>query len=166
MKTFDSLINTYAKLFKLEPHIVKGVVWKESSFDPGAYRYERGFYRRYIKDNNDFKNHVLYPFPRTISASYGLCQIMYTTALEMGYNELGDPLRTFFELYDPVINIRLGCKYLATIKKRFANRSYPFYSNDTEKMLSAYNAGSPTDRNKENYVNKILDRSFMYLGDF
>jgi soluble lytic murein transglycosylase-like protein len=56
----------------------------ESSFNPRAYRFE----------------------PRLHKASYGLMQLLYSTACQMGYNG-----GNFKDLYDPKTNLRYGMKY-------------------------------------------------------
>lgn len=61
-------------------------------------------------------------------ASYGLMQTLYTTAQELGYT--GTPEG----LFHPGVSIEYGTRYL---KKQLIR-----YGGDTEKAISAYNAGS------------------------
>jgi soluble lytic murein transglycosylase-like protein len=166
LKVFDRFIKKYATKNGLNPALVKAVIWKESNFDPGAYRYEPGFYKRYIKNNEDYKTHPLQPFPRTISASYGLMQIMYTTALSIGFDEHGAPMENFYMLYTPELNIKLGCAYLAKMRKKYYSKKHSSYSTADEKMLSSYNAGRPISGNKKTYVDRILKKAELYSNDF
>lgn len=109
----------------------------ESSGNPGAYRYEPSFYDRYIKDKDRWKDNPFYKFPKRISASYGLMQIMYTTAYSAGFR--GKPE----DLYDPAANIEIGTAYIASPFQR-ENHGW-----DPPKIACAYNAGSvrPTKKN-------------------
>lgn len=100
----------------------------ESSGNPEAYRYEPEYYNRYIKDGPDWKNNPYYSFPKRISASYGLMQILYTTANRVGFR--GKPE----DLYDPASNIDAGTTYIAS------QRNDHFW--DPPKIACAYNAGS------------------------
>jgi len=102
---------------------VAAVVMTESSFDEHAYRYEPGFWRRYLKNNPRWNAWE----PERVSASYGLMQIMYTTAVDLGYS--GDPEG----LYDPVMNLRWGCRCL----KSLLNWAH----GDVNSALAAYNGG-------------------------
>ena len=102
----------------------------ESSSNPKAYRYEPLFYKRYIKDQAEWKNSPYYQYPRRIAASYGLVQIMYTTAHKTGFR--GKPE----DLYDPAANINAGAAYIAS-KYQIKQHSW-----DPPKIACAYNAGS------------------------
>jgi len=102
----------------------------ESSGNPNAYRYEPAFYDRYIKDKSRWKNNPFYKFPKRISASYGLMQIMYTTAYSVGFR--GKPE----DLYDPATNIEVGAAYIAS---PFQRKNHGW---DPPKIACAYNAGS------------------------
>ena len=82
----------------------------ESSFNPNAIREE----------------------PQINDASYGLMQILYGTAQEVGYS--GDPSG----LFDPETNILYGTKYQLKLYRRF---------NDFDAVIHAYNEG-PGNYNK------------------
>lgn len=79
-------------------------------------------------------------------ASYGLMQTLYTTARELGYS--GSPEG----LYQPETSIEFGTRYL--------KRQLIRYSGDTEKAISAYNAGSargsPGNWSNQPYVDRVL----------
>ncbi len=65
------------------------------------------------------------------AGAYGLMQIKPITAEEVA-SDLGIPWEGTKTLFDPVVNITLGLKYLSNLKKRFGNM------NDA---LTAYNYG-------------------------
>ena len=161
---YDYIIKKYANEFNLMPNLVKALIWKESDGNTGAYRYEPNFYLTYIKNKPQFIAHNLHDEPRTISASYGLCQLMLTTAYEMGFNDRNG--RRFYLLYMPDLNIKLGCKYLRKQINRFKDRIIPPYTTIEEKGLSAYNAGRPIEGNRYTYVDKVIQKSIEFIEDF
>lgn len=110
----------------------------ESSGKPKAYRYEPGFYNRYIKEKKPWTENPYYDEPKRISASYGLMQIMYTTAYNVGFR--GKPE----DLYDPATNIDICAAYIAS---PFQKKQHQW---DPPKIACAYNAGSvrPTKKNE------------------
>ena len=109
----------------------------ESSGNPQAYRYEPAFYTRYIQGKAEWKSNPYYASPKRISASYGLVQIMYTTAYSVGFR--GKPE----DLYDPQQNLDAGCAYIASA---YQIKQHGW---DPPKIACAYNAGSvrPTTAN-------------------
>jgi hypothetical protein len=88
------------------------------------------------------------------SSSYGLMQILYTTAVEncesLEFNGAGVNLDNPDELYRPDLNIFCGVSYLKKLSVK-----YP----DIRDLVSAYNAGSPlwtlNLKNRE-YTMKVL----------
>lgn len=65
------------------------------------------------------------------AGAYGLMQVKPITAEEVS-TDLGIPWQGKETLFDPVVNITLGLRYLAKLKKRFGNMS---------DALTAYNYG-------------------------
>lgn len=136
---FQFIIQKWASAYKLDPILVRALIQTESSFNVKAYRYEPEFYKRYIKGNPKFLNHKYYNEPKRISASLGLMQIMLTTAMQY-YRDLD-----FEDLYDPDLNIEIGCRILADKIKRYG----------LERGILAYNSGSPRKQDpkeEHNYV--------------
>ena len=72
--------------------------------------------------------------------SLGACQVMGSVAREMGF---AGPYLT--DLFDPVVGIDLGAKKLAMLLGKY----------EEDDAVSAYNAGRPTDANRD-YVSQIL----------
>ncbi len=70
---------------------------------------------------------------RSSAGAIGLLQLRLTTAVEMA-ELLGLPAPEAEEdLYDPTLNLRLGCEYLRQLRRRF--------DGDLRLVLAAYNAG-------------------------
>jgi len=109
----------------LDPVLVESVVIAESSGRTDAFRYEPGFYRRYLahKPAYEGKN------PLRVSSSYGLCQCMYTTALEVGFPADQPPELLFV----PEIGLDYGCRFLKSL--------LDWAAGDVTKALCAYNGG-------------------------
>lgn len=151
----DKALCIAAKKYKLKKVDLKSIAMVESAMDPSAYRYEPDFWNRYMKDNPEWSD----TDSRITSASYGLMQLMYVVAVELGFSRDRDPK----ELYDPMTNILLAAKRLRNHLDRMAK-----YPKDTfkdywpwELALAWYNGGrgnNPRDdgslRNPE-YVEKV-----------
>jgi len=91
-----------AKKFRLDKLLLLAMIQVESAGDEKAYRFEPEFWQKYLANNPEWMDRN----PKEVSASYGLMQLMYTTAAMLGFT--GDGAL----LYDPVINIELGAKLL------------------------------------------------------
>lgn len=98
----DLIFCTIAKKYHLEKALIKAMAIVESALDVRAYRHEPMFWERYLKNNDDWKNKD----PKIVSSSYGILQIMFTTAHQLGFRG------QFEDLYNPVINIELGAKLI------------------------------------------------------
>jgi soluble lytic murein transglycosylase len=103
---YQESIEKYAHLNKLDPALVAAVIKTESNFNPFAM------------SNKDAR---------------GLMQITPQTgrwiAERMNLKEYDDDM-----LYDPVINIRLGCWYI--------NYLFNYYGGDFTLAIAAYNGGN------------------------
>lgn len=141
---FKSLIGNTAKQEKVPPGLLATIVDIESSFKPKARRYENHLDQdveviqefEKFKEYSDKPNHDDEKWEE--SASYGLCQLLGSTAVYAGWRPNSD--KGFYELYDPAINLKYGAKYLAD--------RYDKYSEITrsekdrwEIAIAAYNAG-------------------------
>lgn len=119
-----------------------------------AYRHEPGFWNRYLRNNTAYRN----ADPRRVSSSYGLMQIMYSTAIEHGYK--GSPEG----LCDPAVNIEFGCLILRRLM-RWARHAPggPFPA-----AIAAYNGGrgvglGPSFHNQV-YIDKVYTAWEFYKG--
>jgi soluble lytic murein transglycosylase-like protein len=82
-----------------------------------------------------------------ISKSHGLFQIKLATARGLGFKGKSS------ELQKPETNSWYAAKYLNELQRR--------YQGNAIKIISAYNAGCYTSRNKM-YVNKVLQQYALY----
>lgn len=103
---YKELVVRYAGEYQLDPYLVCAVIWVESKFDSRATSH-RG--------------------------ARGLMQIIPATgqwvAKKLGIQEYDDD-----SLYNPAINIRIGCWYLDNLRKQF--------NGNMDLALAAYNGGS------------------------
>jgi soluble lytic murein transglycosylase-like protein len=102
-KLFEAIYNQSMEM-GIDPYLTLSVIATESSFRRTAISW---------------------------AGAYGLMQIKMITAEEVA-SELGIPWEGEKTLFDPVVNITLGLRYLANMKKRFGNMS---------DALTAYNYG-------------------------
>jgi soluble lytic murein transglycosylase-like protein len=106
----------------IDPDLLEALVITESSGQADAFRFEPGFYKRYLEGKPEWAGQI----PRRISSSYGLCQIMLPTARQYGFR--AEPEMLFL----PDVNLALGAKILARLIQQFG---------DIEDALQAYNGG-------------------------
>ncbi len=107
---YDALIEEKEARYAIPHKLLKALIFAESGFDSKAHRYEK-----HIDD-----------------VSYGLCQILYKTAVGEGFK--GKPN----DLYDPATNLEYGAKYLSGRLNVWKNEE------GIEKIkfgLGSYNAG-------------------------
>lgn len=131
----------------LNPDLVIAVCLVESGGVAASYRYEPVFWTRYMRDKSQWHNAV----PERVSASYGLMQVMYPVACELGYT--GEPET----LCVPTIGLDYGCRKLAQTLK--------WAKGDVASALAAYNGGMTRDnapgatpKRNQRYVDKVLQR--------
>ena len=150
----DRILCTTAKKYGLEKLMLKAVCMVESAMQVTAYRFEQGFWDRYLKDNAKWQDQD----PEAVSASYGLMQIMYVVAVENGFS--GTPE----ELYNPVYNIELGAKILRNTINWMVkqNKDVRFQLWPVRAALAAYNGGrggNPDENGalrNQSYVDKVF----------
>lgn len=102
---YDHLVLKYSELYDLDPYLVFSIIKVESKFDPNA------------KSHKNAK---------------GLMQITEKTG-EWAAAEIGIEEYSSEKLFDPEINIHIGCWYIKKLLDQFE---------DIETSLAAYNAGS------------------------
>ena len=103
---YKNYINKYSKEYGIDPYLTASIINVESNFDVKA------------KSSKDAR---------------GLMQISPVTA-DWAAKELDLTDFTLESLYEPDINIRIGCWYLSVLAKE--------YDNNLEVILAAYNGGS------------------------
>lgn len=119
----------------LDPWLLAGVAAHESHGNPYAIRVERGYWRRYAAGLRAAARRTLWTsddrwidYPDLAACSYGLCQIMFGTALQYGAH-LDYPT----ELCDPTLNLYLAARILADLTRR--------HPGDLTAQLLAWNGG-------------------------
>jgi soluble lytic murein transglycosylase-like protein len=117
-------IEIAAKAAGLDPDAQEAVVMQESSGRADAFRVEPAFYQRYLAGDPFYAS---FENPRRVGSSYGLMQIMYSTARQYGFR--GAPE----ELFGIEVNLRLGAKILASLLHTNGGR--------LADALAAYNGG-------------------------
>jgi soluble lytic murein transglycosylase-like protein len=156
---FRPQIEQAARAHNLDPDLVEAIVEQESDGEWFARRYEPGFFSRYLARNPLYAARN----PHEVASSYGLMQVMFTTAIECGFT--GQP----WELFDPAIALDLGCIYLKKLILR-ASAKWRGATDDAADLtilrsaLAAYNGGwlgnepdNLPDRNHE-YADAVLER--------
>lgn len=118
----------------LDPILVEAVVVQESTGNTDAFRFERDFWNRYLKMLPHYKD----ANPRRVSSSYGLMQIMYQTAVEVGYPANLPPEALFV----PEVGLKWGCRKLRSLQD-WANTGYPTVDppKRLRAVLASYNGG-------------------------
>src|SRR6185295_18189918 len=98
---YRELIETAAVTHRLDADLLEALIITESSGLTDAFRFEPEFYKRYLAKNKKWAGQN----PRRISSSYGLCQVMFTTALEHDFPYLEPEY-----LFVPTIGLEWGCR--------------------------------------------------------
>jgi len=155
---YDEIIKNCARIYRIDERLIRAIIQKESSWNPWAIRVERGFWKRYwigIKAlfiRTPEKDEQWLTYPDIVSASYGLMQLMLTTAMELGFR-----FRFPTELLDPGNNIKYGCLLL--------KRNYEQYGN-WDDAISAYNQGNNRKDSSGKYVNQVyVDKVNQFMRE-
>lgn len=128
---YGTLIRRAAQKYNLDPKLIFATIMLESGGNTYAIRQE----------------------PQIGDASYGLGQILYGTAVGLGFRG------TVGELYDPAVNIELIGRY--------HRRNLDVYGQNlsAEQLTIAYNAGSPYSSPHPGHLAKF-NRWFTKVGSF
>lgn len=133
-----------AKTWEIDPYVLGALAVQESggiyvlpdgSCNPYAIRPEPGFWRsyaagirRFVEGSPSTHDNRWYQFEDIYSCSFGLCQVMYQTALE---HDFVGKFPT--ELCDPQTGLDFGAKVFSRHLKRTLG--------DTDRALLRYNGG-------------------------
>ena len=160
----DKLFCLNARKYKLEKLWLKALAIIESNLNPRAYRYEQNFWEKYLKNHPDWKDRD----PKIVSASWGIGQIMFTTAWALGLRTQPDEAMAE-DLCNPVINIELYAKLLRqNLDKLQKDRIKLKFSwlDMFAAALSRYNGGSPGNPDdkgwlrNQHYVDNVTAKWF------
>lgn len=140
-------LTAIADQHRLDPNLVEAVSRVESSGKTHAYRYEPRFWLRYMAKDPKWDGAI----PERVSASYGLLQVMYPVALELGMPPADPPEYLFV----PVHGLQYGCRKLREV--------LGWANGDVAAALAAYNGGKTRDnapgvehKRNQSYVDKVL----------
>lgn len=131
----------------LDPALVLGIVSVESGGQPCAARYEPLY--RWTLPQAERPGGCSHDTELVLQrTSWGLMQLMGALARELGFEGW------LPELTDEALNLKLGCRHLVNLTRRFGERHGP------EGVIAAYNAGSPRKSPagewvNQGYVNKV-----------
>jgi soluble lytic murein transglycosylase-like protein len=144
-RTLIPIAQRIARDHDLDPALVCAICHQESSWRPWAIRYEPG-YRWLFRLGGSLPRHGASEATERAQqmTSWGLMQVMGAVAREHGCEE---PFLTV--LCDPAVGIEHGCRHLVQLTRRYGDQGL-------EAVISAYNAGRPTERNREHYVKPVL----------
>jgi len=151
----DKLFCVVAKKWKLKRLLLKGMAICESSLAEREYRYEPAFFRRYLADKPEWKDQD----PAIVSASYGLFQIMWTTAYWLGFRGTQE------DLWNPVINTELAGKLLRKLLDEVIADTLCdkyFWLSPITIALARYNGGNKANPDEhgnlrnQKYVNRVI----------
>jgi soluble lytic murein transglycosylase-like protein len=154
-ENIDTLFCLNGKKFGFPKLLLKAMAIIESNLDPMAKRFEQGFWDAYLKNNPKWKDKD----PKVVSASYGLCQLMYVVAVELGFTGTAE------ELYDPNFNIALGAKLMRRLLDKVIAQKHVekfHWLSPLEIALCRYNGGvtkNPDDKGvlrNAGYANRVL----------
>jgi soluble lytic murein transglycosylase-like protein len=123
MTSYRGLIEATAKTYGIDPNLLEAVVIAESNGCTDAFRFEPGFYVRYLKGKPEYAGQE----PRRISSSYGLAQTMYTTAQQYGFSDQPEVL------FVPDVGLKFGAMHLKHL--------LTWAGGDARKALAGYNGG-------------------------
>lgn len=131
-----------AARFGLDAEFLEGQVVVESSGHTDAFRFESGFYERYLRNKPEWAG----ANPRRISSSYGLLQLMFPVAKECGY--IGEPEGLFV----PSVGLEWGARYLRSL--------LDWAEGDLTRALAAYNGGKGAAMKHPYPTQAYVDRVF------
>lgn len=133
-KILNSIVCVTGAKYSIPPILVKSMCFVESSYEPRAFRHEPAFWTNYLKNNPEWKDKD----PAVVSSSYGLMQLMWTTAWALGFRGTQE------DLWKPETNVDLGTKLLRQLIDQVVAtvplKQYPWLS-PLDIALARYNGG-------------------------
>lgn len=149
---FEVIAEDMSKKYQIPKPLVCAIMFCESSFRPNAVRFEPEYKKRYVVNN---PNYTGLPEDELnwLSQSMGLMQCMGNLAIELGFT-FTDPL----EIFEPRINIEIGCFFLRKLFNKYKN--WP-------DVISSYNQGNPRKRSDGLYMNQpYVDKVIKYWDKY
>jgi soluble lytic murein transglycosylase-like protein len=145
---YNSNIDFYAKKHGVDSLIVHAIIQVESQYTVRCSRYEKELVtQKWYSDwiENKYSNNML------AYSSVGIMQILYGTALWLGYR--GTP-KGLYNLND---NLNYGVKYIAYLFKK--------YNGNVRHVAASYNAGKVRKKRNGTYLNNkyVLKFNSIYV---
>lgn len=149
-----------SELYGVAWEMIASIIQTESSGNQFAYRYEPKF--NYLHDLNLLQNAWKCPAETALimqKSSYGYCQVMGATAIDLGLMKLPDFFTWPTLLYRTDINLKFACKLI--------NQKAKKYGNDPSDLYASYNAGTVKKSPQGNYENQWAVTKFQkHYRDF
>jgi hypothetical protein len=139
-------VKTVAAAHNIEAAFIAAIVMQESGGNSFKCRFEEGW--KYFLKPSEWAPKVGTSYPTECSqqaTSWGLMQVIGSTAREMGYEGL------FPMLTGPVCGLKWGCLFLEHLSHRKDEQEKIVFN---EKLCAAYNAGSPKRAADGKWVNQ------------
>lgn len=125
------LFKKYAEIYNVPLPLSLAIAKVESNFNPNAKRYEK-----HLK-----------------TTSYGLFQILETTAIQLGWKKPKIP-QFKHPLLNPELNIKYGTLHLSNLLKKY---------NNIEDVIASYNMGYPRKASETTpHIKKIFGEPKIY----
>lgn len=144
---YRPLIEDAARKYELDAQLLEAQVLVESSGHTDAFRFEPAFWDHYLKNTPRWKHE----HPRRVSSSYGLLQIMFPVAEELGFT--GPPERLFI----PEVGLDYGAKYFRMLRD--------WAGGDVERALCAYNGGKGAALSRPYRTQAYANKVFAHLKE-
>ena len=169
---YDTLIVEAADRYRNNPRILKSIVQVESYFNPRAYRYEPALFQRMKAKDPYWADKD----PSIVSASYGLCQVLFSTAWAMerpaDWNTMNHArFQQYAEgLYEPRVSLDLGSRLLRALLDKVWADKLPEKFEDLSAMsivLARYNGGSYKNPDEDGVLDeqKYVDKVFRAFAE-
>ncbi len=150
-------IDSISKQVNVNAEHLRMIVWLESEGNPKALNFEEEYYNKYIKgkkvsplfrkvyDNLKKQGYKkeFYQFKKELANSYGLGQILLTTAYEGGYKKLPN------SLYDKGTNLK--------ISGRIIKEQYPQTRGNPYLISAMYNTGKVNGKPAKGRIERLED---------
>jgi hypothetical protein len=134
LKALATTIQVAARDHGIGEDFLRALILTENDqVDPLAIRFEPSFWANYVEGRGEYLRHPWYPWPEVLASSYGLVQVMFTSAEwaanRFGVRWSGSP----WDLFVPSTNLAMGAAILGHKMTQFGVRD----------GIAAYNAGTP-----------------------
>lgn len=154
-----AIVDKWCAQLKLSQALVMAVIQMESGGNPDAKRHEPAFEAQYVRRNAKWEKlcRNLGITHAEAATSYGLMQMMFTTAYGYGCKSVAQAL-------DPDQAVRFGAAHLAMLVRKY----------DVNEALAAYNGGTGAVADLRNgrstpatrYSAKAMNLCALYRREF